>query len=202
MLKITRHAGDWFEPGQLEFMQDLPYSLMSELNKVAGKGNPPVHLWQPEVEKDIDLVICRDGTWNYLGTPIRRRRLVRLFASVLRRDEDEYYLVTPVEKCRITVEDVPFQIILMGVEGEGEDQCLNVTTDMGEVVPIDAEHALRIEQIGEEWIPYVLIRDRMEGRMNRNVYYQLSDLLTENQHKGNTWLGVWSNGEFFPLMEA
>jgi len=77
-----------------------------------------------------------------------------------------------------------------------------VTTDMGEVICIDAEHALRIEQVGEEWIPYVLIRDGMEARMSRNVYYQLSDHLTESQYEGDTWLGVWSSDQFFPLMEG
>ena len=81
---------------------ELPYSLMSELGKVQENEHPPVHLWHPDVERDIDLVISRDGVWNYLGSPIKRPRLVRLFASVLRRDGDDYFLVTPVEKCRIS----------------------------------------------------------------------------------------------------
>ena len=98
---------------------ELAYSLMSELGKVQENEHPPVHLWHPNVERDIDLVISRDGVWNYLGSPIKRPRLVRLFASVLRRDGDDYYLVTPVEKCRITVKDVPFQVVLMNVTGEG-----------------------------------------------------------------------------------
>ena len=80
-------------------MEDLPYSLMSELDKVSGTSNPPVHLWHPELEKDIDLVVSRNGLWNYLGTPIKRPRLVRLFASVLRKEADEYFLVTP-DYCR------------------------------------------------------------------------------------------------------
>ena len=99
---------------------ELPYSLMSELGKVQENEHPPVHLWHPDVERDIDLVISRDGVWNYLGSPIKRPRLVRLFASVLRRDGDDYYMVTPVEKSRITVEDVPFQVVLMNVTGEGK----------------------------------------------------------------------------------
>jgi len=179
-------------------MQDLPYSLMSELDKVSGGELPPVHLWQPENENAIDLVIERDGNWNYLGSPIKRRRLIHLFASVLRRDGEDYFLVTPVEKCRITVEDVPFQVILMDVEDEDESQRLTVTTDMGEQVIIDADHPLRIEQQGDEWIPYVMIRNGMEGRMNRNVYYQLAELLTEDP--ASTWLGIWSAGQFFALM--
>ena len=82
-------------------MQDLPYSLMTELEKVARKDLPPVALWQPEVEKDIDMEVLPDGTWNYMGTPILRRRLIHLFASVLRKEGDDYFLVTPLEKCRI-----------------------------------------------------------------------------------------------------
>jgi hypothetical protein len=179
-------------------MQDLPYSLMSELEKVTADGHPPVHLWHPENEKDIDLVVTREGVWNYLGTPIKRPRLVRLFASVLRKDGDEYFLVTPVEKCRITVEDVPFQVLLLDDEGEGQDQNLMVTTDMGESVPVDEAHPLRMAQEGDEWIPYVLIRNDMEARCNRNVYYHLAELM--QQHDGSH--GVWSNGHFYPFMAA
>lgn len=183
-------------------MEDLPYSLMSELDKVSGTSNPPVYLWHPELEKDIDLVVSRNGLWNYLGTPIKRPRLVRLFASVLRKEADEYFLVTPVEKCRITVEDVPFQVLLMTVEGEGEQQTLKMTTDMGESFFVDEQHPLRIIQEGQEWIPYVLVRDGMEGRLNRNVYYQLADLLQASSHPDldEQWLGVWSCSQFFSLM--
>lgn len=177
-------------------MQDLPYSLMTELNKVAGKANPPVHLWHPETEKTIDMVVRRDGTWVHEGTPIKRRRLVHLFASVLRREGDEYYLVTPVEKCRITVEDAPFQVLLMEVTGSAEEQRLSMTTDMGETFEVDAEHPLRIEQQGEETVPYVLVRNEMEARVSRNVYYQLADLITEHRKA----MGVWSAGVFFPLL--
>ena len=175
---------------------------MSELDKVSGKPNPPVHLWQPEQERDIDMVIGRDGTWSYLGSPINRPRLVHLFASVLRREGDEYYLVTPAEKCRMIVEDVPFQVLLMDVSGEDDTQRLDVTTDMGEKITIDVEHPLRIEQQGEEWVPYVLVRDGMEGRLNRNVYYQLTELIVEDADgHGEACLGVWSAGTFFPLLK-
>ncbi len=177
-------------------MQDLPYSLMVELDKVAGKENPPVHLWHPANQQDIDMVIQRDGTWLYQGTPIRRRRLVHLFGSVLRREGDDYYLVTPVEKCRITVEDAPFQALLMSVSGADSAQWLQMTTDMGEEVIVDAEHPLRMTQQCDEWVPYVLVRDGMEARVSRNVYYQLADLMVE--HEGA--IGVWSGGTFFACM--
>ncbi|MAM81489.1 MAG: proteophosphoglycan precursor [Gammaproteobacteria bacterium] len=174
-------------------MQDLPYSLMTELEKVARKDLPPVALWQPEVEKDIDMEVLPDGTWNYMGTPILRRRLIHLFASVLRKEGDDYFLVTPLEKCRIRVLDVPFQIILMNVIGEGASQSLEITTDMGETVVVDSEHPLRMVHRNDESIPYVMIRAGMEGRMNRNVYYQLAGLLTDREGE----LGVWSRNHFF-----
>ena len=203
-------------------MTDLPYSLLAELEKVPGKGRPPVHLWHPEHEEDIDIIIQRDGTWLYAGTPIKRPRLVRLFASVLRREGDAYFLVTPVEKCRITVEDAPFQAVLMEVtgegegeragegagagegEGRGESRNLHFTTDMGEKVLADADHALRIVQSGDEWIPYLHVRDGLEARLSRNVYYQLADLLEPRQdpNTGENWLGVWSGGTHFPLMRT
>jgi hypothetical protein len=185
-------------------MQDLPYSLMAELEKMSADDLPPVHLWQPDAEKDIDLVITRNGVWNYLGSPIKRPRLIRLFASVLRRDGDEYCLVTPVERCLITVEDVPFQVLLMDVLGQGDQMSLTMTTDMGEQITVDANHPLRITQNGDEWIPYVMVRGGMEARISRNVYYQLADLLIEAtaQESGEPALGVYSGGEFFPFMPA
>ena len=182
-------------------MQQMPYSLMAELEKVAGGGLPPVHLWTPEVERDIDLVIKRDGTWTYQGTPIKRPRLVRLFASVLKREGEEYFLVTPVEKCHIQVEDVPFQIILMTVNSPGKAQRLVCTTDMAEVVTIDREHPLRVAIKQDQWIPYMTVRGNMEGRLTRNVYYQLAELLvTETVSARGDWSGIWSAGEFFPMM--
>ncbi|MGI9322588.1 MAG: DUF1285 domain-containing protein [Pseudomonadales bacterium] len=178
-------------------MNQLPYSLLAELEDVAGKGNPPVHMWHPDVEKDPDLTIQRNGTWLYMGTPIKRPRLVRLFASVLRREGDDYFLVTPVEKCRIQVEDVPFQVVLMDVEGAGETQRLRCTTDMAESFVIGQANPLRMSVSGEEWIPYALVRDGMEARLNRNVYYQLTELMTENATGEQ---GVWSDGVFFTLL--
>ena len=185
-------------------MHELPYTLMAELERVKSEGHAPVHLWHPDVVKDIDLVIRKDGTWDYMGSPIKRPRLVRLFASVLRRDDDGYCLVTPVEKCRITVEDVPFQGVLLEVDGTDKHQVLKITTDMGEQVVIDDEHPLRIEVQGEEWIPYVLIRDGMEARLNRNVYYQLTELTATaaDPESGRERIGVYSCGTFFALMDA
>lgn len=181
-------------------MRDLPYSLMAELEKTSAAGTPPVHLWHPEVQKDINLTISSNGTWFYDDSEIKRPRLIRLFASVLRREGDDYFLVTPVEKCRIKVEDAPFQGILMTVTGADAQQVLTLTTDVGHTCDIDAQHPLRIEQQGEQWIPYVMIRDGLEARLNRNVYYQLADLMQINDDQGSQ--GVWSKGCFFPLLDS
>ncbi len=181
-----------------------PYSLMAELARVKGKGPPPIHLWHPDNVKDIDMEIKANGDWYYLGTPIERPRLVHLFASVLRREGDDYYLVTPVEKCRIRIEDVPFQVVSLAVTGEGDSQQVQFTTNMAEDLLLDADHPLRFSFDPEtnEPSPYVMVRDGLEARLNRNTYYHLAELLTEHQIDATNWLGVWSCGSFFKVMEA
>lgn len=169
------------------------------LEEQKNKRLPPVHLWHPEHEGEIDMRIARDATWYYLGTPINRQAMVRLFSTVLRRERDEYFLVTPVEKLRIQVDDAPFTAVLLEVEGEGRAQNLLVTTNVGDHVPIDAEHPLRVELRGDEPVPYVLVRDGMEALVSRNVFYQMVSLADEREHEGKKELGVWSAGEFFAL---
>ena len=182
--------------------EQAPYSLLAGFDRVKDKSKPPIHLWNPDNVKDIDMEIKASGEWFYLGTPINRQRLVHLFASVLRREGDEYFLVTPVEKCRIRVEDVPFLAVLLTVSGEGRDQLLTFTSNMAEEVQADVEHPLRFEfdPDTEEPSPYILVRDRLEARLNRSVYYQLANLITEYRLEDVDWLGVWSNGTFFPII--
>lgn len=148
--------------------------------------------------------IDRQQKWHYQGTPINRQRMVRLFSTVLRREsDDEYYLVTPVEKCRIEVEDVPFEAILLEVEGEGEAQQLRLTTNVADEVAVDTQHPLRIETdpVSGEPSPYVLVRGRLEARLARSVFYQLVEKAVQVSLDGTDWLGVWSGGVFFKLME-
>lgn len=184
-------------------MPDAPYSLLAELDNVKDMAHPPVDQWHPDVVKDIDMRIARDGTWYHEGSPIERLRLVRLFSTILRREaDDQYYLVTPVEKFRIQVEDVPFQAILMDIIGQGKDQTLKFTTNVADEVIAGAAHPVRVainEQTGEP-SPYVGIRDRMEALISRNVYYQLSELIVSQYVEGRDWLGVWSSGEFFKFI--
>jgi len=175
-------------------------SLFQQLLKEqTNKRLAPVHLWNPEHQGEIDMRIARDGTWYYLGTPIRRKAMVRLFSTVLRREGDEYFLVTPGEKLRIQVDDVPFVAVLLEVEGEGRAQNLLVTTSSDDHIFIDAEHPLRVESRDEEPAPYVYVRDKMEALVSRNVFYQLVALGEQRTSGGDTELGVWSAGEFFSL---
>jgi hypothetical protein len=169
------------------------------------RGLPPVHLWNPPFCGDLDMRIARDGTWHYLGTPIGRERLVRLFSTVLRHDEDgKYYLVTPVEKVGIRVDDAPFLAVAMSVEGEGRGQSLTFRTSVGDETVAGPDHPMRFvidKQTGEP-APYVHVRARLEALINRAVFYDLVGHGVEEEHEGRTWFGVWSGGVFWPFMPA
>ncbi|WP_165663930.1 DUF1285 domain-containing protein [Metapseudomonas otitidis] len=175
--------------------------LLARLPK--GKGLPPVHLWNPDFCGDIDMRIARDGTWYYLGSPIGRKPMVRLFSSIIRRDGDDYFLVTPVEKVGITVEDAPFVAVSVEVGGEGERQVLRFVTHVEDEVEAGAEHPIRvvIDPLTQEPSPYVHVRANLEALIHRNVFYQLVELAVVREIDGRRWLGVWSGGEFFPIGE-
>ncbi|HUH85822.1 MAG TPA: DUF1285 domain-containing protein [Stellaceae bacterium] len=149
----------------------------------------------------FDITIARDGTWYYRGSPIGRLPLVRLFSTVLRRAEDgSYWLETPVERGRITVEDVPFVAVELIRKGEGREQELIFRTNIDDTVAADAAHPLRVVNHGENGpSPYILLRDGLEARLNRPVFYELVELGCEEQVGEETLYGVWSKGQFFPL---
>lgn len=167
------------------------------------RGHPPVDRWNPDLCGDMDLEIRADGRWIHEGTEIKRQPLVNLFASILKREGDDYFLVTPVEKWRIRVEDAPFLITQAGKEGE---QIL-FTTNTGDVVPLDAEHPLVLKPYGSppQPIPYIEVRDGLEARTAREVYYELIDWAEPRQPEApparlcQMWLK--SNGEEFLLGE-
>lgn len=161
------------------------------------KGLPPVHLWNPDFCGHIDMRIARDGTWFYQGTPIGRKPMVKLFSTILRRDGDDYVLVTPVEKVGITVDDAPFVAVTLDVVGEGERQVLRFTSNVEEVFEAGPEHPLRvrIDEQTDEPSPYVLVRSNLEALVHRNVFYQLVELAVVR----DGWLGVWSGGVFFRI---
>jgi uncharacterized protein len=150
---------------------------------------------------DLDILIARDGTWFYRGSPIGRLPLVKLFASVLRREPDgSYWLVTPVERGRIAVEDVAFLAVELTVAGAGRDQRLIFRTNLDDIVVAGPNHALRVETAASgEPAPYILVRGELEARLVRSVFYDLVDLGTEEEIAGAIRFGVWSDGAFFRL---
>lgn len=180
--------------------------LMARLGAEAGgRGPAPVERWNPPFCGDIDMRIAADGTWFYCGTPIGREAMVRLFASVLRRDEDgRTYLVTPVEKCGITVDDVPFVAVEMQVEGAGRDRVIGLRTNVGDRLVVDADHPLRfvVDPANGGLKPYVRVRGRLEARLARPVLYELAALGEIETVEGRDWFGVWSSGRFFAIVPA
>lgn len=162
-----------------------------------GRSLPPVHLWKPDFCGDLDMQITRDGRWIHEGGEIKRHAMVTLFSTILWREGDDYFLVTPIEKVGIQVEDVPFFLTGLEVRQGDQGQELVFTSSTDDVITASAEHPLRIEIAPDtgEPSPYLMMRYGMEGRLNRNVFYQLADLAAE--HKGT--FAVESCGEWFTL---
>ena len=168
------------------------------------KGLPPVHLWNPPFCGDLDMRIATDGAWYYLGTPIGRPALVRLFASVLKREGDKYFLVTPVEKIGIVVEDAPFTAVEMRSEDAASQRTLHFRTNVDEWVACDAGHRLRFEpeQASGGLKPYLHVRSDLWAKVTRAVFYDLVALGEERDVDGERMFGVASSGEFFPMARA
>jgi hypothetical protein len=180
-----------------------PLQGLEEAEKAAGKkGMPPVHLWNPPFCGDIDMRIAQDGTWYYMNSPIGRKPLMKLFASVMRHDEDgKYYLVTPAEKCGIRVDDAPFVAIRMNAEGTGCEQVLSFETNTDDTVTVDDLHPLRVAPEAETGglKPYVLVRGRLEALVSRALFYDLVARGTVEERQSERWFGVWSSGRFWPM---
>ncbi|WP_289040799.1 DUF1285 domain-containing protein [uncultured Aliiroseovarius sp.] len=179
-------------------------ALADAARKAGKKGPPPVHLWNPEFSGDLDMRIARDGTWFYLGTPIGRHELVKLFSSIIRKDGDDYFLVTPVEKVGITVDDAPFVAIDFEASGQGRDQVLTFTTNVGDETVAGPDAPIRIERDPEtgEPSPYVLVRVNLEALIDRKSFYRLIDLGAHEEHEDDQWFGLWSSGVFFPIIPS
>ena len=178
---------------------------LAESAAAASKGGlPPVHLWNPPFCGDLDMRIARDGTWFYLGTPIGRPELVRLFSTILRKDGDDYVLVTPVEKVGITVDDAPFVAVDFELSGDGPDQVLTFLTNVGDRAEAGPDHPIRVVRDPEtdEPAPYVLIRDRLEALIDRKSFYRLVDIGETSEVDGTAWFGLRSQGRFFPVIPA
>ena len=175
-------------------------SLAASAKAAAKKGPPPVHLWNPPFCGDLDMRIARDGTWFYNGTPIGREALVRLFASILRKDGDRYVLVTPVEKVGITVEDAPF----VAVDFRREGDRLVFTTNVGDETAAGPEHPIRVVRDPEtgEPAPYVHVRADLEALIDRKSFYRLVEIGETRAVDGVDWFGLDSGGAFFPIIPA
>jgi uncharacterized protein len=169
-----------------------------------GGGALPVHLWNPPFCGDLDMRIAADGTWYYLKTPIGRLALVQLFASVLKREGERYFLVTPVEKCGITVDDVPFVAVELRVEAQGPDQTLHFRTNVDEWVACGREHMLRFapEEGTGGLRPYLHIRSELWARVKRALFFDLVDIGEERDVDGARMFGVVSAGEFYAMAPA
>lgn len=167
-----------------------------------GKGLPPVHLWNPPFCGDIDMRIARDGTWFYEGTPIGRPALVKLFANILKLEEGKFYLVTPVEKVGIVVDDAPFVAVDFRAEGDGRAQRLVFVTNLGDEAEAGGAHPIRVTRDPEsgEPSPYVMIRAGLEALIDRKSFYRLVELCLHDIYQDESWFGLWSGGIFFPVI--
>lgn len=179
-------------------------AIAEAAKREGGKGAPPVHLWNPPFCGDIDMRIATDGTWFYMKTPIGRPALVKLFASVLKREEGKYFLVTPVEKVGIAVDDAPFLAVEMQAEGKDGARVLNFRTNVDDLVTCGPEHALRFDpEPGTGGLkPYLHVRRDLWAKVTRSLFYDLVALGEERTVDGRRMFGVVSNTAFFAMAPA
>ena len=172
-------------------------SLASVAQHFAQSGPAPVHLWDPDFCGDLDMRIARDGTWFYLGSPIGRLPLVRLFSTILKREGDDYFLVTPVEKVGIQVEDVPF----IAVDFELENGVMTFETNVGDHLRLGPENPMWLahDESGQP-LPYIRVRANLDARIDRKSFYRLVDMASPHMVDGESWVGIWSMGAFFAFM--
>jgi hypothetical protein len=183
--------------------QGLDRLTAAAKDAAATKGLPPVHLWNPPFCGDLDMRIAGDGSWYYMGTPIGRPALVRLFSTILKREDGKYFLVTPVEKVGIRVDDAPFMAVEMRVSSATHGPLLRFRTNVDDWVDCDAAHRLRFER-GEAGglTPYLHVRADLWAKVTRPLYYELVDMGQERMVDGRTMFGVESGGEFFAMADA
>jgi hypothetical protein len=179
-------------------------AIAGAVGKAVTKGLPPVHLWNPPFCGDLDLRIAADGTWYYLKTPIGRPALVKLFASVIKREGDKYFLVTPVEKCGIVVDDAPFLAVELKVEMRGGGRILHFRTNVDDWVACGPKHGLRFVPEPEPGglKPYLHVRADLWAKVTRALFYDLVELGEEREVGGQRMFGIASEGEFFAMQPA
>jgi uncharacterized protein len=187
-------------------MGDKQPQSSSDLEGIADAVLGKSQIREQDENRHFHIRIARDGTWFYQGTPINRMPLVKLFSTVLRREADgRYWLVTPVERGLIDVDDVPFMAVELthaaGDSPRGTDDLLHFRTNLDAEIDCGPDHPLRvaIDPETQEPSPYILVREGLEARLTRSVFYELADLATEREVEGQRVYGVWSKGMFFPL---
>lgn len=167
---------------------------------IAERRVPPVDQWNPAHCGDSDMRIGRDGTWYYRGSPIERPAMVRLFSTVLRREQDgSHVLVTPVEKLSIEVESTAFRAIDMNMQGEGDKRRIALQLDSGDALVVGPDHPLTIAKTDTGPSPRVLVRHGLEAELSRSLYYELAEAALA---EGGDPPGIWSDGQYFPLENA
>ncbi len=180
---------------------DLAGQTLDQLAaRIADRALPPVERWNPTHCRDSEMRIARDGIWYHQGHPIGREAMVRLFATVLRREPDgSHVLVTPVEKLAIEVEATAFRALTMTMEGEGEARRIGFALDSGDAVIAGPDHPLTILETLTGPSPRIAVRHGLEAELARPLYYELAEIALAEGHQPP---GVWSNGAFFPLGTA
>jgi hypothetical protein len=185
-----------------------PGSALARLTEALGsdskrKGPPPVERWNPAYCGEIDMRIAADGTWHYMGSPINRPALVKLFSTVLRKDPERYVLVTPVERVGIVVEDAPFLAVEMAVEGEGKGRQIAFRTNVDDLVQVGPDHPLRFEQDANGGIkPYVKVRGDLWALVTRTLALDLVAMGEEKTVDGAATFGMSAGGAFFSIAPA
>lgn len=181
---------------------DLGNLIASAKSNTEGSGLPPVHLWNPEYCGEMDMVIRSDGTWWHEGSQLTRAPLVKLFASILRKEDDgETYLVTPVEKIKIKVDRGHFLAVRVDREGEGQSQRVFFTTNLDEIVELGPDRPLRVETDPEtlEPSPFVTVRANLDAALSRAVFYELVEHAVEIETPDGPQLGIYAQNTFYPL---
>jgi len=176
-------------------------SFEDTIRQIKLKGPAPVNSWNPDFCGNLNIKIKKDGTWLYNGSPITRIKLVRLFSNILKREGCNYFLVTPVEKVGIMVEDAPFLVNNLDITGEGKGKVFEFTTQVGDTVQLSKKNPLRFvfDSKSLEPSPYILIRDNLEALIDRKNFYRLIHSAETSEYKNEDWFGVWSKNIFFPI---
>jgi len=178
-------------------------TIEKSLEKIKVQDFAPVDSWNPEFCGDLDIKIKKDGSWFHEGSKINRINLVKLFSTILKKEGDDYFLVTPVEKIGIKVDFAPFVATSITFCGVGRSQKISFVTNIGEMFDLNYQHPVRMVYNSKtnEPHPYVIVRNNLEALIDRKSFYRFIDLGSTENYRGQEWFGVWSNNCFFPVIE-